>query len=147
MEHDEYLKRVKSHIKTPSKEIEDQLAQFVELCSYVSGQYDQDDGFQALEKHLGELEEGRKENNRIFYMALPPSVFIPVSQHLKKICYPKKGIARVIIEKPFGKDLGSSRELEKALKPDWSEEEIFRIDHYLGKEMVKNMLVLRFGNR
>jgi len=147
MEHDEYLKRVKSHIKTPSKEIEDQLAQFVELCSYVSGQYDQDDGFEALEKHLGELEGDRSETNRIFYMALPPSVFIPVSQHLKKICYPKKGIARVIIEKPFGKDLGSSRELEKALKPDWREEEIFRIDHYLGKEMVKNMLVLRFGNR
>lgn len=147
MEHDEFLKRVKSYIKTPSKEVEDQLAQFCELCTYISGQYDKDDGFEALEKHLQELESGRKENNRIFYMALPPSVFIPVSQHLKKICYPKNGITRIIIEKPFGKDLPSSRELEKALKPDWREEEIFRIDHYLGKEMVKNMLVLRFGNR
>jgi len=50
------------------------------------------------------------------------------------------------IEKPFGKDLESSRELQRALTPDWKEEEIFRIDHYLGKEMVKNLLVLRFGN-
>lgn len=50
------------------------------------------------------------------------------------------------IEKPFGKDLESSRELQRALAPDWKEEEIFRIDHYLGKEMVKNLLVLRFGN-
>lgn len=50
------------------------------------------------------------------------------------------------VEKPFGKDLGSSRDLQRALEPDWKEEEIFRIDHYLGKEMVKNILILRFGN-
>jgi glucose-6-phosphate 1-dehydrogenase len=50
------------------------------------------------------------------------------------------------VEKPFGKDLGSSRELQQALGPDWTEDEIFRIDHYLGKEMVKNILILRFGN-
>lgn len=50
------------------------------------------------------------------------------------------------VEKPFGKDLPSSRELQRALAPDWTEDEIFRIDHYLGKEMVKNILILRFGN-
>ena len=50
------------------------------------------------------------------------------------------------VEKPFGKDLRSSRELQRALAPDWKEEEVFRIDHYLGKEMVKNILILRFGN-
>lgn len=50
------------------------------------------------------------------------------------------------VEKPFGKDLTSSRELQSALAPDWTEDEIFRIDHYLGKEMVKNILILRFGN-
>ena len=53
---------------------------------------------------------------------------------------------RAQVEKPFGKDLQSSRELQKALAPDWSEDELFRIDHYLGKEMVKNILILRFGN-
>jgi glucose-6-phosphate 1-dehydrogenase len=50
------------------------------------------------------------------------------------------------VEKPFGKDLPSSRELQRALAPDWNEDELYRIDHYLGKEMVKNILILRFGN-
>ena len=146
MDHAEFLKRVKSYIKLPTKELEEQLEDFCSLCSYVSGQYDQDDSFVALNKHIEDLESGRAEQNRVFYMALPPSVFITVSQHLKKNCYPKNGIARIIVEKPFGKDLGSSRDLQKALEPDWKEEEIFRIDHYLGKEMVKNILILRFGN-
>ena len=119
MDRTEYLKRVKSYIKTPTKEVEEQLEQFCEVCTYLNGQYDQDAPFQELDKHIQEIEDGREEGNRVFYMALPPSVFIPVSQHLKKNCYPKKGIARIIIEKPFGKDLQSSRELQKALEPDW----------------------------
>lgn len=146
MDHEEFLKRVKSYIKVPTKEMEDSLEDFCKLCTYVSGQYDQDEPFAHLNKHMEEIEAGRYEQNRVFYMALPPSVFITVSQHLKKNCYPKNGISRIIVEKPFGKDLGSSRELQRALEPDWKEEEIFRIDHYLGKEMVKNILILRFGN-
>lgn len=173
MDHDEYLKRVRSYIKIPTKEIEEQLDQFCQLCSYVSGQYDQDDSFINLNKHLEEVEKGRqsKEQNRVFYMALPPSVFTTVSEQLKRNCYPRSGLARIIVshsftsvfltearaplitprptsqvEKPFGKDLQSSRDLQKALDPNWKEEEIFRIDHYLGKEMVKNILILRFGN-
>lgn len=80
-------------------------------------------------------------------MALPPSVFITVAQGLKKNNYtPAPGINRVVVEKPFGKDLESSREMMKDLKAEWTEDETFRIDHYLGKEMIKNLLVLRFGN-
>lgn len=100
MDHGEYLKRVKSYIKTPTKEMEEQLEEFCGMCSYVSGQYDKDESFQQLEKHLGELEKGRKETNRIFYMALPPSVFIPVSEQLKKNCYPKEGLSRIIVSNP-----------------------------------------------
>lgn len=146
MDHDEFLRRVKSHIKTPTKDMEEQLNDFCNLCSYVAGQYDQDDAFKQLNSHLESIESKRSEQNRIFYMALPPSVFITVSQHLKRNCYPQNGISRIVVEKPFGKDLSSSRELQRALEPDWKEEEIFRIDHYLGKEMVKNILILRFGN-
>lgn len=146
MDREEFLKRVKSSIKTPTKEIEGQLKEFLEICTYVSGQYDQDESFVQLREHLEDLEKGKKEHNRVFYMALPPSVFTVVSQKLKKNCYPKSGISRIIVEKPFGKDLESSRQLQKDLEPNWKEEEIFRIDHYLGKEMVKNILILRFGN-
>jgi glucose-6-phosphate 1-dehydrogenase len=94
MDHEEYIKRVQSHIKSPN---ETDLKEFLSICTYVSGQYDQDGGFEDLLKHVEELEKDQMETNRIFYMALPPSVFIPVSQHLKKICYPKKGIARIIV--------------------------------------------------
>lgn len=97
MDNNEYLKRVKSYIKTPTKDAEEQLESFGKMCSYISGQYDQDSSFEELEKHLAELEKGQDKNNRIFYMALPPSVFIPVSQHLKTCCYPKNGIARIIV--------------------------------------------------
>lgn len=99
MDHEEYLKRVRSYIKVPTKEIEEQLDQFCKLCTYVSGQYDQDDSFINLNKHLEEVEKDRqgKEQNRVFYMALPPSVFITVSEQLKRNCYPKSGLARIIV--------------------------------------------------
>jgi glucose-6-phosphate 1-dehydrogenase len=97
MDHEEYLRRIKSYMKTPTKEVEQQLEDFCGLCTYISGQYDKDESFQGLNKHLEELESGRSETNRVFYMALPPSVFITVSQHLKKNCYPTKGIARVVV--------------------------------------------------
>lgn len=175
MDREEFLKRVRSYIKVPTKETEELLDSFCEHCTYIAGKYDEDEPFKVLNRHLEDLEHGRDAQNRVFYMALPPSVFVTVSEHLKKNCYPKHGVARIIVsspishsrpsgsalppgeyislhvcavqvEKPFGKDLQSSRELAKALEPNWKEEEIFRIDHYLGKEMVKNILIMRFGN-
>lgn len=100
MDHEEYLRRVKSYIKTPTKDMEKMLEDFCKLCTYVSGQYDKDESFLNLNKHLEDLEKGRKEAHRLFYMALPPSVFTIVSQHLKRCCYPTKGIARVIVCPP-----------------------------------------------
>lgn len=146
LSHKDFIERVRSKIKTPTDDLQKQLDEFCSLCTYVAGQYDDDESFVKLREHMEKLEERHGADNRVFYMALPPSVFITVSQHLKRNCYPKKGVARIIVEKPFGKDLSSSRQLQKALAPDWVEDEIFRIDHYLGKEMVKNILILRFGN-
>lgn len=124
------------------------LDKFTSISSYVAGQYDEDSGFQALLKELEkvESERGVEKPNRLFYMALPPSVFTIVAEGLKKNCYSTKGANRIIIEKPFGKDTDSCREMMSALKEQWSEDETYRIDHYLGKEMVKNVLLLRFGN-
>ena len=115
MDHEEYLRRVRSYIKTPTKEIEEQLDSFCQLCSYVSGQYDKDEAFQNLTRHLEDIEKGQKEQNRVFYMALPPSVFTTVSEQLKRNCYPKNGIARIIVSRPLYRRLQQKRLLMCAL--------------------------------
>lgn len=107
--------------------MKEKLSSFLDMCTYVSGQYDQDDGFEELEKHLQEIEGGYKDKgarNRIFYMALPPSVFTTVAAMLKKHNYSSDGINRIIVEKPFGKDLESSREMMVALRDKWAEKEV-----------------------
>ncbi|PPQ98500.1 hypothetical protein CVT24_003991 [Panaeolus cyanescens] len=150
MDKAEFDKRATSYIKgTEDPEVSKALDDFKKALTYVAGGYEDAESFQNLEKHLKEIEANyqSKECNRIFYLALPPTVFIPVAKNLKENCYaPKGGINRIIIEKPFGKDLDSARELLNSVKQYWTEDETFRIDHYLGKEMVKNLLVLRFAN-
>ncbi|KAG0046191.1 Glucose-6-phosphate 1-dehydrogenase [Gryganskiella cystojenkinii] len=148
MDRPDFLKRISQHIKnTTTPKVKTLLDQFLDQCTYVSGVYDQDGGFQDLEKELKRVEQECKIQDRLFYMALPPSVFIPVANGLKKNCYTNKGINRLIVEKPFGMDLESSRTLSKALGALYREDEIYRIDHYLGKEMVKNIMILRFTNQ
>ncbi|KAJ7590927.1 glucose-6-phosphate 1-dehydrogenase [Mycena floridula] len=147
----EFHKRATSYIKNPNDdpEIAASIQSFKDLSTYVSGSYEDGAAFDDLNAHLEEIESHyqSKECNRLFYLALPPSVFIPVGKNLKEHCYVTKGgVNRIIVEKPFGKDLESARELLGSLKKYWNEDETFRIDHYLGKEMVKNLLVLRFAN-
>lgn len=151
MDEKEFLLRETSYIKLPEDDpqAQDALNEFKALSTYVSGSYEDGAAFDVLNKHLEELESRyqSKERNRIFYFALPPSVFVPVAKNLKEHCYIRvAGVNRVIVEKPFGKDLDSARELLASFKQFWTEDETFRIDHYLGKEMVKNLLVLRFAN-
>ncbi|KAI8971920.1 glucose-6-P dehydrogenase [Mycotypha africana] len=148
MDHEEFVKRVTQYIK--AKGLETQLDEFKNILTYVSGQYDQDEGFANLNELIRKSEKERKievgNRHRMFYMALPPSVFIPVAQGLKKNVYAREGLNRIVIEKPFGKDSESSAVLAKALANCFTERETFRIDHYLGKEMVKNVLMVRFAN-
>jgi len=156
MDHEEFHKRATQYIEKPkdeklAKTYEESLEKFKKISSYVSGPYDEDKGFQDLLKRIEECETERQggkddKKNRMFYMALPPSVFTVVAKGLKKNCYSDSGVNRIIIEKPFGKDTDSCREMMEALKSEWTENETFRIDHYLGKEMIKNLLVVRFGN-
>jgi len=151
MDKAEFEKRATSYIKDgeDNQETANKIEAFKGILSYVAGDYEDGAAFDNLNKHLEEIENSyqAKECNRIFYLALPPTVFIPVSKNLKEHCYNSKaGVNRIIIEKPFGKDLESARELLTSVKKYWTEDETFRIDHYLGKEMVKNLLVLRFAN-
>ncbi|KAG9063631.1 Glucose-6-phosphate 1-dehydrogenase [Linnemannia hyalina] len=137
---------VSKYIKLKTDEDKEALSKFLKLCSYQDGQYDKDKDFQVLETAIEKLEKSSGATARLFYMALPPSVFIPVATSIKHNNYKKGVITRLIVEKPFGMDLESSRKLAKDLGALFTEEEIYRIDHYLGKEMVKNLMILRFAN-
>ncbi|ERN06312.1 hypothetical protein AMTRI_Chr06g191630 [Amborella trichopoda] len=123
----------------------DKMEQFLKRCFYHSGQYDSEENFAALDKKLKEHEASRL-SNRLFYLSTPPSIFIDAVRCASQSASSANGWTRVIVEKPFGRDLGSSAALTRALKQYLEEEQIFRIDHYLGKELVENLSVLRFSN-
>lgn len=148
MYHDQFLDRVTHYIK--SKGFEQQLEKFKSILTYLSGQYDEDSSFANLDKCIFDSEEERHievgKRHRVFYMALPPSVFIPVAKGLRKNTYARQGLNRIVVEKPFGEDSASSAHLAKELATCFTEDETFRIDHYLGKEMVKNVMMVRFAN-
>ncbi|KAI8898854.1 glucose-6-phosphate dehydrogenase [Globomyces pollinis-pini] len=143
----DFKKRISSKIKFHNDKDKLLLDQFLQKCTYQSGQYDQLDSYQNLNDAILNTESHYSgSRDRIFYMALPPSVFAAASNGLKAKCYTTDGSNRIIVEKPFGKDTDSSKELGIMLAQSWVEDEIYRIDHYLGKEMVKNLMVLRFAN-
>ncbi|KAG0690789.1 Glucose-6-phosphate 1-dehydrogenase [Pichia californica] len=136
-----YDKENNDHIKS--------LNDFLNICTYHKASYDEPQGFKDLESIINKLDKNNNitESHRIYYLALPPSVFTIVATNLKKYCHPEnKGYARLIVEKPFGHDLESAKKLQEDLAPLWNEDELFRIDHYLGKEMVKNLIPVRFSN-
>lgn len=139
--------RISSKIKLEGESDRVRLEEFLNLCFYSSGLYDDSESFNNLNRYISALEgDVRGSRDRVFYMALPPSVFVPASVGLRDHVYSESGQNRLIVEKPFGKDTDSSLALGKALANKWSETEVYRIDHYLGKEMVKNLMHLRFAN-
>src|SRR3954467_3397543 len=107
------------------------------------------ESFDAMSKHLDELEATRETGgNRLFYLATPPNAFLPISRELGRTGMLAENGAwrRLVIEKPFGTDLASAKALNGELLKLVEEHQIYRIDHYLGKETVQNILVLRFAN-
>lgn len=150
MSQDEFLKRVTEHCKVGDSD-KPKMDKFEQLCTYLAaeGGYEDDKAYQELKKVFEEYESGDKgsERERLFYLALPPTQFATVAKMIKENVYGGLDVThRIVVEKPFGRDLESSNELSEQLSKLWTEDEIFRIDHYLGKEMVKNILVLRFAN-
>jgi glucose-6-phosphate 1-dehydrogenase len=132
--------RLKTQITNSVGKIDDQpaLDRLVELFSYVSGDYEDPDTFRTLKKMLG------KARHPAYYLAIPPALFATVIKGLGTADIASG--ARVIVEKPFGRDLASARELNKVALSVFSENSIFRIDHYLGKEAIMNILYFRFAN-
>ena len=120
--------------------------------TYVSGGYDEREGFNRLATHIREIEAAiGSEAQSLFYISTPPSVFGPIIQNLRASRLGSRYLgkphhSRVIIEKPFGRDLDSARALNAELRSVFEEAQVYRIDHYLGKETVQDLLVQRFAN-
>ncbi|KAF2292450.1 hypothetical protein GH714_022925 [Hevea brasiliensis] len=123
----------------------EKMDQFLKKCFCHSGQYSSEKHFMELDEKLKEKESGRS-SNRLFYLAIPPSMFIDAVRCAKRSASSGNGWTRVIVEKPFGHDITSSREMTGCLKQYLTEDQIFRINHHMGEELVENLLVLRFSN-
>lgn len=124
------------------------MDEFLARCFYHQGSYDDPASFEALHEKVHRM--GAQSANALFYMAIPPSIFVSTAESIKPSglncddgadCW-----TRVVLEKPFGRDSVSSAELLTAIGSLFSEEQTYRIDHYLGKEVIQNLMILRFAN-
>ncbi|HSP51680.1 MAG TPA: glucose-6-phosphate dehydrogenase [Cryobacterium sp.] len=140
---------VKEHARTEFNE--DVWTQLAEGIRFVPGSFDDAASFQLLKDTIAQLDRERGTmGNHAFYLSIPPKAFPQVTEQLRR-----SGLAeqtdgqwrRVVIEKPFGSDLKSARELNAVVESVFPPDSVFRIDHYLGKETVQNILALRFANQ
>ena len=141
----------KSLPKFATRQVDEAVARQVLACvGYVQGEPDDPKTYDKIARELARIEgERATKGNRLFYLATPPVAFAPIGCHLGQsgLARQENGAwRRVIVEKPFGRDLASARALNQKLLSVLNEDQIFRIDHYLGKETVQNILVLRFAN-
>ncbi len=124
--------------------------QFAAHLHYIQLHYDQADDFHQLKTQLASLEQTHQvEPNRLFYLAIPPTIYAQVVGNLGQVGLAQEGeghFARIIVEKPFGVDYQSAQALNDFIHRYFREDQVYRIDHYLGKETVQNLLVFRFAN-
>jgi glucose-6-phosphate 1-dehydrogenase len=130
---------------------EEECKEFANALAYVPGEYHHPEAFEKLKNRLEELDRAHKLNgNRLYYLATPPDIYPIIIQQLHQAGLARssngKSWVRIIIEKPFGRDLASARKLNQTVLSVFDEPQVYRIDHYLGKDTVQNLLVLRFGN-
>jgi glucose-6-phosphate 1-dehydrogenase len=135
---DKLKERARDSVKNSGDYDEQSFGKLAALLRYVDGDYADPETFKKLKSALG------LAKNPIHYLAIPPSMFASVAHGLKASGCADN--ARVIVEKPFGRDLASAQQLDQTLHEVFDESAIFRIDHYLGKEAVQNILYFRFAN-
>jgi len=155
MSHEEFRRRMRdaitefARIQPPSENV---WERFASALFYLSGDPTSPELYLHLEATLAHLESARPGEkgpaNRLFYCATPPSLYDDIIQHIGSsgLARQDQGWRRIIIEKPFGRDYESGRALNRQLADVFSEDQVYRIDHYLGKETVQNLLVFRFAN-
>lgn len=155
MEDDEFRDFVFSVLKEKgdAKSVSGKTAQFLKMFTYSSGKFEDKKTYNKLAEKIGVVDGGWNKacSNKLFYLAVPPTLYKFIfnnisSSGLTALCSRKDGWTRVLVEKPFGKDFKTARELDLLLGKLFREEQIFRIDHYLGKEMLQNILAFRFSN-
>lgn len=147
LSNEEFQQNVKDSVLT-ALEKDDNIDEFISHFTYHSHDVTDSGSYTALKKLANQIDEHYNlEGNRIFYLAMAPEFFGPIALHLKSDGLTDvKGYKRLVIEKPFGHDLDSAKELNEQIRTAFSEQEVYRIDHYLGKEMVRNIEVIRFAN-
>jgi len=152
MNDEEFRRRLGDDMRElATEEVDADLWQWLaERLYYLSGDFDDDQTFVRVKELVGKVDAERKtQGNYFFYLATAPEYFAPVVERLGSVELTSEEDnhwRRVVIEKPFGRDLESARKLNQELKEVLHEKQIYRIDHYLGKETVQNILVFRFGN-
>lgn len=150
MSHDEFRHLVRRELVR--KGVRNIDESFLSLCHYHTGNFEHKVDYQALANTLGYVDEQWNAcSNKLFYLAVPPTYYASIFKKLadsglSEPCSDKTGWTRIIVEKPFGKDLNTAQELDAMLGSLFKEEQIYRIDHYLAKEMLQNILVFRFNN-
>ncbi len=148
---EEYLKDIREGIikYSRNKIDEDIWARLREMIHYYKFDFTDLSGFQELKLYLDQLDTQVKSGgNRVYYLAVAPEYFETIVQGLQTsdMAVRPGAFGRLVIEKPFGKDLKTARTLNDKINEVFPEKSIYRIDHYLGKEMIQNIMVLRFGN-
>jgi glucose-6-phosphate 1-dehydrogenase len=148
---EEYTAQLKKSVQRFSRfPMEDEVWSKLEAkIHYVKFNFDEDEGYIDLDNELKEIDNKyNTQGNRIYYLAVSPDYFEVIVDKLDKnnMTLEAPGIKRLVIEKPFGKNLESAEFLNKKITDVFTEKNIFRIDHYLGKEMIQNIMVLRFSN-
>ena len=147
LSNDEFKNNVIKSIQSVTDD-QEKMNEFASHFYYHSHDVTDSASYTALNEIISDLDEHYETGgNRIFYLAMAPEFFGTIATHLKEDGLTNvQGFKRLVIEKPFGHDLESARELNNQIRTAFDEEEIYRIDHYLGKEMVQNIEVIRFAN-
>lgn len=150
--HEELRTQIKPFLMKKSSVAESVVDTFLSRCYYKNGKsYGDEEAWKQLMSYIHEHEQefqSKPKHNRLFYLAIPPNVFGETGIAIKKTAVQDaaKGFSRLIIEKPFGHDLESYEALSKVLAAQFDEHHLYRIDHYLGKEVVQNLMIWRFSN-
>jgi glucose-6-phosphate 1-dehydrogenase len=145
---EEFRERMRRGVEEHGRDAfrEDVWAELAEGMRYVATEFAREGGEVPVARALAELDRSRgTRGNRVYYLAIPPKAMVETVEQIGRH-RSTKGWTRLIVEKPFGHDAASAHELNALLERYFEERELFRIDHYLGKETVQNMLVLRFAN-